>query len=543
MTVGTATAGPASIALPAAGRSVGWLAVGQMRRGALIVAAICAGMSGLVAAQYQSTFRGEMSQSAVQALADNPAIRVLFGPALALDDPGGFTVWRTGTPVMILAGVWLMLAAIRLTRGEEDSGRWDLLLSGRLRTLDVVARYLSAVVGAAMLISATIGVAMLATGTEPAGAIVYAAAVLGVIATFGMVGLAAAQLFPSRPSVVSVAVGVLFSALLLRMLADGVNALAFLAWLTPFGLVSRAAPYADNRLLPLAVLALFVTIAAVVALTAARSRDVGGGWVAVRSHRAPRSHLLGSVAGFAVRRAVRPTLGWVTGIGAYFVIIGALIASILDFFAANPRFGELAAAAGVGGLDSATGFAAALFSLLAIPAGLYAATRLAAVVAEERAGRAVLVLAAPVLRSRVLGVEIGVAAAGVLLLHGGAAVAMWTGAVLTGAPLGFTDAVAGAMNTAPVSGLALGAAVLAVGWIPNAVTAVGALPVAGGFALNIVADSAGAPVWVAYLSPFAHVAATPATAPNWPAVVVFVGIAATMAVIGVLGYRRRDVIA
>ena len=101
-------------------------------------------------------------------------------------------------------------------------------------------------------------------------------------------------------------------------------------------------------------------------------------WSAVATSRPPRTRLLGSLTGFAVRRAIRPTIGWAIGIAAYFLLFGALIASILEFFDTNRRFAELAAAAGFAGLDSANGFAAALFSLLAIPTGLYAATRLAA---------------------------------------------------------------------------------------------------------------------------------------------------------------------
>ena len=534
------TLATAQTELPAAGRAVGRLAVRQLRRGALIVTVVTAAMSALVAAQYQSTVDGEMSQSAVQALASNPAIRVLFGPARALDDPGGFTVWRTGTPVMILAGVWLMLAAIRITRGDEDAGRWDLLLGGRIRTVDYVWRCLAAVVGAAAMIAVSIGVALVAAGTATAGAATYAFGVLGVTATFGAIGLASAQLMPNRQSAVGAAVGILGVALLLRMLADGVSALAFAAWLTPFGLVSRSAPYADNSFLPLVVLALLAAGVAAVAVAVAGGRDVGGGWIEVRSRRAPRTYLLGSVTGFAVRRAARPTLGWALGVGAYFLVVGAMIESILEFLAANPRFAELAAAAGVGGLDSATGFAAALFALLAIPTGLYASTRLAAMVADERDGRAAMVLALPVSRPRLLGVEVGVAAATVVTLHGVAAVAMWAGAVLTGAPLRLVDALAGAVNTAPVALLALGAAALAVGWAPGAVTSVGALPVVGGFLLDVIAGSVAAPRWVSTVSPFAHVAPTPAAPPHWTAIAVFVVVAAVMAGAGIGGYRRRD---
>ena len=163
------------------------------------------------------------------------------------------------------------------------------------------------------------------------------------------------------------------------MLADGASGLAWVAWTTPFGLTARVAPYADNRVLPLLVLVrLYDRVSASLGCMTARHRDAGSGLVAVAASRPPHTALLGSVTGFALRRAIPPTIAWAVGIASYFVLVGALIASILEFFDANHQFAELAAAAGFAGLDSANGFAAALFSLLAIPTGLYAATRLAA---------------------------------------------------------------------------------------------------------------------------------------------------------------------
>ena len=137
----------------------------------------------------------------------------------------------------------------------------------------------------------------------------------------------------------------------------------------------------------------------------------------VPTQRAPRTALLGSALGFAVRRSIRSTTGWAIGIAAYYLLLGALIASILEFFDSNRRFADLAASAGFGGLDSANGFAAALFALLAIPTGLYAATRLAGMVADERARRWTPVLAAPVSRIHLACTEIAVVTAGVVVLH------------------------------------------------------------------------------------------------------------------------------
>lgn len=525
---------------PPMSRAVTRLALRQIRRGTLIVAAVCAGMSTLVAAQYQSTFRDELSQDALRALAENPAIRVLFGAPVALDDPGGFTVWRTGIPVLVLAGTWIMLAAIRITRAEEDAGRWDLMLSGPLRTTDAVRCCLVALAGSAAVIGIGVGVGLIAAGTDIWGAICYAAGVFGVTLTFAAVGLVAAQAMPSRSAAVGLAVAYLGAALLLRMLADGIAALAWTAWLTPLGLIARVAPYAENRIAPLLVLPGYAAVLAAAALTAARHRDLGTGLLRMSTHRAPRTRLLGCAGGFAVRRGLRPTIGWAVGVGAYFVLIGAMIASILDFFDQNPRFAELAAAAGFSGLDSADGFAAALFSLLAIPTGLYCATRLGAFVSDERARRWTPVLASPVPRTHLLRGEILMTAGGLVALHATAAAAMWVGATLTGAPLGFTDALAGALNTAPIAALALGAATLAVGRLPASVSAVGAVPVVGGFLVNVLAESVRAPAWVRDLSPFVHVPAVPSTTPDWPSTVGLLAVGATLAAIGVAGYGRRD---
>lgn len=523
-----------------AGRAVTRLAARQVRRGTLLVAAVCAGMSTLVAAQYQSTFRGELSQSALRALAENPAIRVLFGAPVALNDPGGFTVWRTGTPVLVLAGVWIMLTAVRITRGEEDAGRWDLLHSGPIRTVEVVRRYLIALTGSATVISAGAGLGLMAAGTDAFGAILYAACVLGVTLTFASVGLVAAQVMPNRPSAVGLSVGFLGAALLVRMLSDGVAAFAWSAWLSPFGLVARVAPYAENRIAPLLVLACYPVAFAVGATHAASRRDVGTGLLTLSTRRPPRTSLLGSINGFAARRALRPTVGWAAGIGAYFLIIGAVIASILDFFEQNPRFAELAAAAGFAGLNSAEGFAAALFSLMTIATGLYCVTRLAAFVGDERARRWTVLFASPLSRERLLGTEIAVTAVGLVSLHLVAAAAMWSGAALTGAPLRIGDALAGALNTAPVGWLALGAAALAVGWLPSTVGAIGALPVVGGFLLNVIADSMQAPAWVLDISPYVHIAAVPSVSPDIPATIAFLVVGGALTGLGIAGYRLRD---
>ena len=319
----------------AQGRAVSGLAVGQVRRGAVMVALVCGVMSVLVASQYQPI--GELlNESNLRALAENPATRILSGPPVALDDPGGFTVWRTGTPAAVLASVWIMLAATRITRGEEDSGRWDLLLSGRLRMVDVIVRCLAALVGAAALIGVAVAAGLLAAGTQVTGALIYATGISLIALTFATTGLLAAQVMPGRSGATGLAVAALGVGLVVRMIADGSHQLAWSAWVTPFGLIARAAPYADDRIFPLVVLSTFPIVLAGATFAAAHRRDLGGAIVALADRRPARTKFLQSIEGFALRRTARTTCGWVAGIAAYFLLVGAMLASILELFRTNP---------------------------------------------------------------------------------------------------------------------------------------------------------------------------------------------------------------
>jgi ABC-2 type transport system permease protein len=504
------------------------------------VLAAVAGLSALVAVQYRQLFADTFDPASLRALAENPAIRTLFGEPVALDDPGGFTVWRTGTFAAVLVGMWALLAATRITRGEEDAGRWDLLLAGRLSARSAVARHLAVLSGAALLIGSALTGAMVLAGTTAGGSLRYGMAVGLVGASYGALGTLTAQLAADRPTASGLAAAALAGALLLRMVADGVASLRWLHWATPFGLLAEIQPHAANRAAPLLVLAGAAGILSALALAAAGRRDLGAGLISVRDTHPPRTRLLRSLSRFAVRRSLRSLIGWAVGIGAYYLLIGLLAESLTGFLADNPRYAELAAQAGFADLGTVQGYVAALFSLAAIPAGIYAVVRIGADVADETARRLTLLLALPVSRARWAGAEAAATLAAAVLLALVAGLAAWVGAALVGARLGLWDALAGVINVLPVALLCLAAALLALGWAPSAVLPIGALPAAGGYLLQVLAQSFGWPAWVRQLSPFSHIATVPAQPPDWPGAVGILAVSALLAALGVAGYVRRD---
>jgi ABC-2 type transport system permease protein len=202
-----------------AGSAVTRLAIRLVRRGTALVAVVVAGMSAFVVLQYR--FLAEsLDPESLSELAGNPAVRTLFGVPLALGDPGGFAVWRTGTPVAVLVSVWALLAATRITRGQEEAGHWALLLSGRVPLPDVVLRHLAVLVGAQALVGGALAAALVATATRAPGALLYAGGIALTGTTFAAVGTLTAQLVPDRRLAAGIGGSVIGAALLLRMVSD-----------------------------------------------------------------------------------------------------------------------------------------------------------------------------------------------------------------------------------------------------------------------------------------------------------------------------------
>ena len=109
-----------------------------------------------------------------------------------------------------------------------------------------------------MVISFTVGVGLVAAGTDPKGAIVYAAAVLGVTLTFATARTVRRTADADPPS--RGRVSAWLSSASVSHGSDACRrrrAVGAAGRTTPFGLAARAAPYADNRVVPLLVLAVF----------------------------------------------------------------------------------------------------------------------------------------------------------------------------------------------------------------------------------------------------------------------------------------------
>ncbi len=118
-----------------AGRLPGLAPTGVAARGALRGALIWGGVFGLMVWVLVSQFSKEYPTAAARAMltttmGSNVGLQAIFGMAHRIATIPGYTAYHMIGVLGIVGAVWGLLAATRLMRGEEEAGRWELLLAG-----------------------------------------------------------------------------------------------------------------------------------------------------------------------------------------------------------------------------------------------------------------------------------------------------------------------------------------------------------------------------------------------------------------------------
>jgi ABC-2 type transport system permease protein len=515
----------------------------MVRWGALLLAAASGAYMLLEVGSFNRTYPEGVSAERFSMFADNPAARMLQGVPPKLDTAGGFAVWDGGWVLEIVIGVWAVLVATRLLRGEEDVGRAELLLVGPTRARRVTALTLLVVVASSLVIGAAVSAALLSTGSDLIGSAMFGAGLAGFAATFVGVAAVTSQTLDVRRRAAGAAAAVMAVSFLLRMVANSTDERAWLGWLTPFGWVDRLAPFGDRKV---SALLLLIVVPVLLLGTAAQirdRRDTGGALLTANESREPRLRELGGPAVFAWR-INRPVLaGWVLGLGTYAFILGALVSTMIDFLARDADYRRTLADLGLGVALTVDGFVGVMGVTLGVGFALYGAWRIGAVRNEEESGRADNLLTRQLTRSRwVLG-HAGLTVVGAALLIVLTGLAMWAGAALSGSnELTMTGSLRAVLNTGSVVVLVIGLALLTFGVLPRLTVVVPAVVTVAGYVLTLLGPGLSWPGWVIDLSPFTHLAYVPAQPVAVTPTIVMVLIGCSAGACGVAAFNQRDIV-
>ena len=524
------------------GRSVAALTSRLTRRGAVLVAVATGAYVVIEVVSYGVAYPDAASRARLAAFGDDPAIRIMQGAPHAVDTVGGFVVWDAGWILQVIVAVWALVVTVRVLRGDEETGRSELVLTGPIRAGRALLAQLAVLVLACLVVGATIGLAFTLAGAAVRGALLFGAGVAGVASFFVAAAAVSAQVFVARSRAVSTSAFLLGAAVLVRMVANSADSRAWVAWLTPLGWLDQLRPFADDRWPVLAVPVGAVGVLLVVAVVLRGARDTGAGLVRGRERRRPRLWGLGSPIAFAWRTNLGVLVGWVVGIAAWGFVIGLLVRSVADFIAVDPGYRDLLAGLGVRLADIPRTFVAMGAVVTALVIALFAAWRVGSAWSEEATARLEHLLTRPVLRRRWLGGHVALLAVSVVLLSGVSATAMWLGGIVTGADLSLADAAASTFNTVPAIAVFAGLAVLVYGFAPRVTVAATASAAIAAYVLQVVGPMLEWPEVVVGLSPFRHLEAVPVDPFGLPAALVMVAIGLVATVAGVAAFERRDLV-
>lgn len=505
------------------------------------------GFVAVSALSYVAAYKTKGARDRLEAaFGANTATSALFGPAHRLQTVAGFTVFKASMTLMVLGAVWGLATSTRLLRGEEDAGRWELLLAGRTTRSRATAQALFGLgCGAAALWAVTALVTAL-TGLSskvgfPVGQSVYFALALSATAfEFAAVGAVTSQLATTRRQAAGYGAAVLGLSYAVRLVSDSGLGLEWLRWASPLGWVEELQPLSAPRPWALLPIAALVGASAVAAVTLAGARDLGTGALGRRSAPRPHLRLLAGPTALAVR-AVRPAVSaWGAAIAAIGLLLG-LVARSAGRTIAGSSVHQVLSRLGARGVGAGA-YLGVAFLIVAVLVAFLAGGQATAARAEEAAGRLDLLLVRPVSRrrwflGRWLVATVALVATGVV-----AGLFAWIGAAAEHAGVSLGSLMAAGLNAVAPAVLVLGAGGLALGFGPRA-TAAAAYSVLGWSLLVEVAGGfTSIDHWVLDTSAFHQMAAAPAVSADWTTAAAMAAVGVGAAAMGALAFGRRDLL-
>lgn len=478
--------------------------------------------------------QAEFDQAAAR-MADNTAFIAMAGPARALNTVGGQVAWQCAAFGAILAGLMSMFVVGRHTRAEEESGRDELIRSAAIGRAAPLVATAAVMALANVLLAVAISVSLIAYGLEVEGSLVLgvAAGLAGLV--FGSITLVAAQLTSGVRATYAVTGAAIAASYVIRAIGDAAG--NGLSWLSPIGWGQSMQAFAGERWWPALV---SIAASAVLAVAAARlfdRRDVGAGIWPPRPGPARAAAGLTTPLGLEWRLQRWAVIGWSLGLllGGYaYGTIGDDVGEIV---------GDSGLADDLFGLDRAhlvDSFYATSAAMLALVACGFAVSSIGRMRSEESAGRAEVVLATAVPRSRWAAAHLLVTLAGSVVAVLLAGVGMGLGYLTVTGDAGAIWRLAAA--TVPQCLPVL--VVAAVAWLGSALrrglSALGWLLVVWAAVVLLFGATLRMPGWLLRTSPFEWLPRMPLEGFEVLPALGLVAVIAVLTTAGFVAFGRRD---
>lgn len=497
---------------------------------AILVTLIAVSVKGLYPTQ------AELDQAAA-ASNGNAAVIAFNGPAQALNTVGGEVAFQAGAMGLVVVALMSVMMIGNLTRGEEESGRLEMLRSLPIGGHTPTAAAALTVAAMNVAVGVLVTLALLGQGLPRAGSVIFGVSFTLTGLLFAGVALVAAQVTENTRVVYGIAGAVLGASFMLRAVGDIGD--GTLSWFSPIGWAQKTRPFAGERWWPF--LPMLAVIAGLVAATGALAnrRDIGSGLVQPRPGRRGASRGLGHPLGLALRLQRGSLIGWSVGLLVTGMAFGSIANNVDDFVRDNKALADALVPAGGDSLtDSYLATCCGILALVGTGFAIQSTLRLRS---EEMSLRAEPMLATPLSRWRWAMSHLTVAFGGSVIMLVVAGLAVGASYGVGGGDLTLLPGLVGAaVAYAPAMWLLVGLTVAFIGLAPRGAGAIWAV-LAGCLVVGLLGEVLDLPGWMATISPFQHVPRLPAADLSVLPLAVLTAIAASLTWAGLSGLRRRDI--
>ena len=520
----------------------------QSLKGALIIGILAGIMIGGQGYAYTVTYPDDASRAQFKSsLEKAPALGIIYGETDNLPSPAGYMVYRTVMFLTIVTSIWGLMTVIRLLRGQEEDGRWEVVAAGSVTSKNASWQVFLGFSMAFLLafaitaVATTLYGAIPAIGAPPLTGLLISLVMFVPAALFAGIGFFVSQLAVTRRRALFYGLIPLLIFFAIRTIGNTSSDLRWLKMFTPFGWSELANPVVNPQMIWLLPAALLFPIFLFVGIYFIGKRDIGDG--IIRESSTVKSHflLLGSPMQFALRRNFILFISW--GMGALFLsgLMSVISGIAADAIADSPSLKGAVSQLG-GSQNIAVAFIGAGLVLIAIALLLMATASMSSIRAGEAKNQLDNILVQPIRRSAWLAgrlTMIVVAALSISLLSG---LAIWMMARAQDISLDLGNLLLVNIALLGTIVFTLGFGTLLYGLFPRLATTGMYVVIAWSFLIDMVGSAVKLNNIFTNSSLLHYISASPTATPDWGTFAWLVGLGLVMAIIGTFAFTRRDII-
>ena len=511
-----------------------YLKKGWIKRSIWILTPALLAMSAY--ASYSSMFATSQELSAfVDESILNPVVAVIHGFILTKDVPG-IVSWNIKTVSLIVGAIFNILSMTKMTRGEEENGRTDLLCScvigkqAQLMAASILCLSINFFMGLLLTLS------MVAFGMDFMGSLGMGFLVTVGSSLFTAIAAITSQLTSSRRSASSIAMALFGGFYVISFFNNLTETINISSYITPFRWFFIIRPFDSNSFGVLIVAIPIVIAMFVLALKLSVRRDIGEGVIPHKIGKADAPAYLHNAWALSLRMHRGTFISWMVVLFIFSIGIGSLDALVADMLESVPVLASWMNLFG----EPEKAFLALMIFVLGLFVAAYGILAALRVRAEEEEQHVEALLSTTTTRSSLMGSHVIFSVGGTALIALIIGLGVTLGKGMSGGLSGSDwDILSAALYKLPAIWITGGIVVLLIGLIPKFSAAISWSVFVLFIGLQLLWEMGTLPETAFLLSPFGHVyPSRPQTALTF---VILTVLALVLYIIGFIGFKRRDI--